>query len=991
MIRTSVSHLTAVQSAIRMVRCIGVLIAIVCLASGCAGSGSRGNGAESSARVKALDLNNLVNPAATEDPVALSAAKNEWASFQLQVSGLPQADPKTVYTLRLAPLNLKTSNKSISSNVFSAYQILSMPVDVNRAGYVRHTGLSAATKTLPRALLPLPVDNGRINLSAARDPARPTDPKSRAGTAPISLWVDLRIPPETPAGLYSGTCDVLQTGVEQPIATVTVNLNVYDFVLPDERHLNLVGQLDWDSFTRLYPNRFEAVTARFMNRKDPRYNESVKTLDQLVKLAQAHRVQVVIPGLMPIAKWPGGRPPLVSWEDFDSIVSPWLKGDIFPDKVPLGYWPLPACEGLSEFDPGSQRQYWADAAAHFDQLDWLGKSPVFLEKTTPGRANSIEALKLSGDAASILSAHSRIRVTVPLEDDQVQFAETNAPNLIRKSDSTRLVTANPGIVFSSPIQAWPTDVQRPPRWMRTDLTGLIPYIGAGGDDRDVRLWAWLSFLPLPPPQLGLQYGPVQMVRWVGGLPKTNNPSEPADPNELTWFYPGSWFGIDEPVPTIQLKWLRRAQQDFEYLFLARQRGDIINALVVSRQMTKPVQLGPGQEPDQTYGLMSGTADPNAWQQAVDLLAKRILLNEPGQRPDAKLDENLNREMLSWSQTQERPVIMGRSTYWAWESQNSEAWLNLQLGVDIYNASDSQPDRNLLNWTSVPSQSGWEVRPQPIPIPALPTYHVGRYVIGARVDSSKLRKVERRPVQVTFTNGYNAKTTSLPMVVPIGISDRREAMLEMDGQLNDWSPDDAIQDGPMIKMFNRPALQVGQLQVAANPSQVFTGWGDEKLYVAFKLTGLSQSQIKTVRNDVIFPFRRAWGEDLCQILVQPIYADNTRGPVLHVVCKPSGATWVERKLDPRTYADPWSAMEGAGLRYVATINDSDWRGEVSIPWKAINDADKKNPVMLRFNFTQHVQETGESASWAGPIDFGRDDAFTGVLVLREPERPGLRRP
>jgi len=47
-------------------------------------------------------------------------------------------------------------------------------------------------------------------------------------------------------------------------------------------------------------------------------------------------------------------------------------------------------------------------------------------------------------------------------------------------------------------------------------------------------------------------------------------------------------------------------------------------------------------------------------------------------------------------------------------------------------------------------------------------------------------------------------------------------------------------------------------------------------------------------------------------------------------------------------------------------------------------------MLRFNVTQHRADSGESASWAGPVDFGRDDALTGVLILREPENPGVAR-
>ena len=80
------------------------------------------------------------------------------------------------------------------------------------------------------------------------------------------------------------------------------------------------------------------------------------------------------------------------------------------------------------------------------------------------------------------------------------------------------MTANPGIVFTSPIQNWPSSVARPDRWMRTDLTGVIPYVGAGGDERDVRLWAWLSFLPLPPPAFGVRYGPIRFIRWTGALP-----------------------------------------------------------------------------------------------------------------------------------------------------------------------------------------------------------------------------------------------------------------------------------------------------------------------------------------------------------------------------------------------------------------------------------------------------------------------------------------
>jgi hypothetical protein len=944
----------------------------------------------SSARIQGVNLNNLVAPGVHDEPVALAAAKNEWASFQVQVSGLPAATDKIAYTLRLQPLNLQSSRAAITPNNFSAYQILSMPVDVNRAGYVRHTGLTAATRLLPRALLPMPLNEGRLNLSAARDPARPVDPAGRANTSPVMLWVDLHIPPDSPPGEYGGVCDVLQTGLDKPVASVPIKLRVYDFVMPDDRHLNLVGQIEWESLTRLYPDRFEAVTPRFINRKDPRYAPAVKTLDQLVTLAQAHRVEVVVPRLQPTVKWPGGRPPQVAWEDFDSLVGPWLRGEMFADKTPLGFWPLPATDGLFEYDPQSQRQYWAEAATHFDQSDWLSKAPVVIEKSTRGRASAIETVKLSADAAGVLAAHSRVNVMVPLEDDQVQFSSVNTPGLVSTADAGRLITANPAIVFSPPIQTWPTGIQRPARWMRTDLQGLIPYVGAGGDERDVRLWAWLSFLPLPPPQMNVQYGPVQTIRWSTALPRNDNPLQPADPSELLWFYPGSWFGVDEPVPTIQLKWLRRAQQDYEYLYLAKQRGDPLNTLLIARLMSKPVELLPGPEPDQTFGMMPGTADPKSWNQALELIAQRILMHAPGKPVNPAEENQLNVATMNWMQPQEQPVIMGRMTNWGWGMSQGQPWINLQLGIDIYNASDSQPEENSLEWKSVPSGAGWQVDPHKIAIRQLATYQVLRAGIEARLDPARLRKADGRPLELTFTQGWTKTTTPLRMVIPVAPTDRREAMLQMNGSLEDWSADDAIQDGPMIRMYDRPSLQTNQIRTAANPAKIYSGWSDENFYLAFKLTGISQARTRS-SNTVEYQFRRAWGEDLCQILIQPVYSDGSIGPILHVACKPNGSAWVERKMDARLFANPWQPFQGSGVRYFADTGSApDWFGEVAIPWSAINDPQKRQPVMLRFNFVQHVQETGESASWAGPVDFGRDDAFTGILVVREPQTPGMLR-
>ena len=145
-----------------------------------------------------------------------------------------------------------------------------------------------------------------------------------------------------------------------------------------------------------------------------------------------------------------------------------------------------------------------------------------------------------------------------------------------------------------------------------------------------------------------------------------------------------------------------------------------------------------------------------------------------------------------------------------------------------------------------------------------------------------------------------------------------------------------------------------------------------------------------------------GRDLCEVLIQPVYVNNSLGPLLHVVLKPNGSSWVERKLNPKQHANPWEPFESTGIRYYAALAhggkdparkdaagaDGKWTGELAIPWKVLNDPNLGMPTLLRFNFSQHRTATGESASWAGPVDFGRDDAFMGCLQVRDPDIPGM---
>ena len=981
----------SVSSPALIVVCCGV----VAWAAGCASIGRPNNSRQRvTVAIHALDVTGGGDPVASGGPVAVQGARNEWVSFALELTDLP---PGENYTLRLRTPRHAGSGATIPATAIEAHQVVTMPVDVNRAGYARQTGLSAAASDLPRALLPVPHRDGRIDLRQLRREAaaRPPDnrPAAFASAAP-RLWIDLHIPGGAPAGDYAGACELYDPKSNKPLATLPVSLTVYDLSLPDERNLQVVGRLSWEALTRLYPDRFQGVPPRLLSRHNAAHTAAVRTLDELMSLAQRHRLGLYAPRLQPTVKWPVredaddgvATAPAVDWDDYDQLIAPWLGGSAFGDGVVLGFWPLPAPDYLNQFDRASQLAWWSEAARHFEQNDWLARAPIWIEGPSQGRSRLAQALDLSQRAGQILRLHRGLRVALPLEDDQLQLTERDGPEMIDLATADRLWAAAPGMVFSPPAQAWPESAPHPQYWLRTDLPGLVPYAGAGGDQRDLRLWAWLAFLRN-----------ASLIAFGDALPATDRPDQPADPSQTTWFYPGHWFGLDAPVPTVQLKWLRRAQQDYQYLRLARERGEVINTLVMARLITKPVEIQPGQHPDPAYALMCGTSDARSWEDAHRLLARSILLRQRGRQTSAEEQQALHLDTLRWAEPQERPLVIGRTVRWLLDNVGAESAggsraqppqaLSVRVGVDIYNASDNRPDRNLLRWTSPPP--GWEVRPQPIEIPALATYMVRRETMDGWFNLGQITPAARKPVEITFTNGFTNRDSVLRLMLPVAVSERLEGRrIVVDGRFDEWDQADLVQDGPLVQMLSRPMVQRQELRLASTPSRVYTGWAEDNFNFAFSVGGITPGDLlKGSQNFVDYESRREWGEDLCAVLIQPVFADNSVGPVLHVVCKPAGL-WVERKLDARLNANPWQPIEGTGVRYKAVIDGTSWRGEVAIPWRAICDAEKGVPALLRFNFTQHRHATGESASWAGPIDFARDDAFTGVLYLRHTRHPGI---
>jgi hypothetical protein len=279
--------------------------------------------------------------------------------------------------------------------------------------------------------------------------------------------------------------------------------------------------------------------------------------------------------------------------------------------------------------------------------------------------------------------------------------------------------------------------------------------------------------------------------------------------------------------------------------------------------------------------------------------------------------------------------------------------------------------------------------------AVNVFQVKQFLMESRVDLSKLGPETRKPIQLKFVDALRNRPSHLSVLAPVAASDRREGKLSIDGALGDWDEAaDAIQQGPMVVMLDRPNLQRQAMQMASTSSSIYSNWAAKHFYVAFKLDGLAGGEAKVGKNTVDYQLRRAWGEDLCEILVQPVYvAPGDVGQIVHLVCRPNGQVTAAIKASPKNqklFGAEYKDVLGTNVRYGYALEGSIWRGEVAIPLDLINDKNHQGmrPTLMRFNFAQHKQSTGESSSWAGPVDFGRDDSFMGLLYLRDIKAPGM---
>ncbi len=461
------------------------------------------------------------------------AARNEYEPLRVII----QAGAVTLDDLRVTASDLTGPDGSIAAKNIALF----------REHYINIFQPSRASKAptgwYPDALIPLGSGNNTESDAGAGNPQLPLniDPGANQG-----FWVDVYIPRDTPPGKYSGTITVVANGVQ--LSPVPLTVRVQPFTLPDKISMR-------SNFGRLGRR---LATHLGMPPGSP---EFVAVEDQYIDMLLAHRaIPSSLGNIWP--KWTpeNGIDDSDSGERLRSMVEDRHVNSL---SVPFAY----------RNKPEKCRAYLKDMAAYLQSKGWFDLAYIYM-KDEPNDAEDYETVRQQGE-------------------------------LIRESGFKRMCTeqtlsSNPewGTLYGA-VDIWcplwylydePSARQRQKLgeeiWTYTALcqgNGKAPFWQIDFPPVQFRAPFWVSWHYRVK---GFLYW--SSIYWTKGQdPWTKPHFRDQYWGEGMLLYPGRDVGLNGPAPSIRLKLIREALEDFEYMTLAAQQGhrervdEIVNGLTQS--------------------------------------------------------------------------------------------------------------------------------------------------------------------------------------------------------------------------------------------------------------------------------------------------------------------------------------------------------------------------------------------------------------------------
>ncbi|MFQ6049338.1 MAG: hypothetical protein ACE5K7_08240, partial [Phycisphaerae bacterium] len=323
--------------------------------------------------------------------VKLFAAINETVGWQLAIT----AGPATLEQVRISIDPLVGKDGRIGPSHVRMYRQWFTRVERYRSWFLLHAPYPATLREFPDALIPLsgPTNAGGLSVPAGR-------------TLPV--WIDVTIPAGTRPGLYRSAVRVAARDGE--VGRLDVELRVWPFALPSDRHLPVLVGLDrkrlFAAHLRWQGQPYVPVR---LSGDEPLRDRAIGLIRRTFALLHAHRCSAYLSGYGPIVRADEQGQPIVDWSEYDQLVGGYMDGTAFADRVGLSGWPVPLTSQLSRLmsrrtaEASEVWNWWGfylrRCAAHLQERGWLDRAFLWCELPVPAGAADYRFLRQLGRLA----------------------------------------------------------------------------------------------------------------------------------------------------------------------------------------------------------------------------------------------------------------------------------------------------------------------------------------------------------------------------------------------------------------------------------------------------------------------------------------------------------------------------------------------------------------------------------------------------------------
>ncbi len=494
----------------------------------------------------------LYDPAAGR--INLAGAANETLGLYLIVT----ADGADVPAVDIVLGDLESGDARIPAAAASLFRLHSVRVSRWPGWHIRLLDPSERVSVVPDVVVPADAPIGGLPADVTADD-------------PLHVWMDVKLPPDVPAGTYDGALCVRSQG--RIVQSVRFSLTVWPFAMPEDAGLVLMTAVDQSAlFAQHVQQDGRPYAPDRIYVDNPRRAELESVLAAAMRLLESHGLSPTLPRLFPVARVDVDQSVSVDWADYDRVALGFLDGSRYDRRRPSPVWPIPFDASFPpppSYGPLDSptyaaivRRYLHECAMHFDGLGALDRAFVTVPFASTPDAQGFRAVEHFGPL--IRDAHPRLRRLVRLfPQDMNAYGWHGFPfrDVARQADiwCPPAQFCDPTLQPAGPLmpQAWWFQLDRPPFSGSLHITA--PPVCT-------RVIAWQGYrLGVPVIDLGPANPPLSLTSDL-------TPQHCIQEHPELLLYPGTPFGLSAPVASMRLKRLRRGMQDVALLRLLEQQN-----------------------------------------------------------------------------------------------------------------------------------------------------------------------------------------------------------------------------------------------------------------------------------------------------------------------------------------------------------------------------------------------------------------------------------